>query len=547
MDPEILRQGVAMCPICNMELVPFEGSSAGSAQSGVLSLTNQQVQQSGVRLGVVQQRDLAREIDASGTLEIIPERRSALHIGYPGVSIVQSINVGRAGSNVGAGTIVLTVSNQVMLTKLQVYKALRAEYSDLRRQRKTAEAQVLLNRAGELTSEIISYGLPAPTLDKIAARPPSSEIITFPVYAHTWGIVLSAPPLSLGAALPQNQLILETANLTELWLSIDLFEHERPFVAVGQSIQFSTLALPDQTFQSTIEFIEPVVQARSQTVRAVALVSNPTMALSPGMFVRSRLVSDIPGALCVPESAVLQSGRRDVVLVAEGNGRFRPRVVTLGRRHLSLANKGSGQSSVDDEERYHEILAGLEAGEDVVISGNFLLNAEAQFQGILKKMAAAHDAQELAEPISPEAHLLIDAAMVQYFTLGRALVQDDARNLGETARALAATTANLHDEPGVGERLRGLHTTSLLFAASADKAQIDWDELRTHYATLSQGIVNTLAKHLPGAVGSGELHVFSCPMADPFGYELWVQADAELQNPYMGQRMANCGSPAELP
>lgn len=547
MDPEIVRKGVAMCPICNMELVVFEGESAGGGSRDVLVLTDRQVQQSGVRLGRASLRNLSRVIDASGRLQVPPERRSSLHIGYPGISTVDAIHVHTAGTPVSDGTLVLEVQNQGMLTRVQSYKTMRSEYTELRRQKLEVEAQQLLDRIGVLTNEITSFGLPASILDKIAASPPSTETTAFPVYANNWGIVLTPPSLTLGSTLRQNQLVLEAADLTELWLSVDLFESELAFVSPGQTISFTTQSVPDQVFASTIDFIEPEVQRPTQTVRAVARVSNKTLTLSPGLYVRASLSSDVATVLSVPESAVLQSGKRDVVLVAEGDGRFRPRIVSLGRRHLSLAPSETSESFLGEGERYHEILSGLHDGDRVVVAGAFLLNAEAQFQGILKKMMATEEAQQNAPALSDQTAVLIDESLDCYLAITQALVDDDARNLGELARSLAETTAVGRDDSALGKRLQELERLGLSLAASADDDDLDWDDVRTLYGSISREIVNMLAEHLPGRFGSGELNLFRCPMADDFGYELWVQRSAELQNPYMGQMMLECGSPAELP
>ena len=547
MDPEIIRKGVAMCPICNMELVVFEGESAGGGSRDVLVLTDRQVQQSGVRLGLAAQRNLSRVIDASGRLQVPPERRSSLHIGYPGISTVDTVHVHTAGTPVSDGILVLEVQNQGMLARVQSYKTMRSEYTELRRQELNIEAQQLLDRIGVLTNEIVSFGLPASILDKIAARPPSTETTAFPVYANNWGIVLTPPALTVGSTLRQNQLVLEAADLTELWLSLDLFENELAYVSPGQTISFTTQSVPDQVFTTAIDFIEPEVQGPSQTVRAVARVQNKTLKLSPGLYVRASLASDVASVLSVPESAVLQSGKRDVVLIAEGDGRFRPRVVSLGRRHLSLAASETSESFLGESERYHEVLSGLHDGDRVVVAGGFLLNAEAQFQGILKKMVATEEAQQSATPLSDQAAAVIEDSLDHYFAITQALVDDDARNLGELARALAETTAASSDDSALGTRLQELEQLSQSLAASADEDALDWDELRTVYGSISREIVTLLAEHLPGRFGSGELYLFRCPMADDFGYELWVQRSAELQNPYMGQMMLECGSPAELP
>ncbi len=546
MDPQIVKQGEGTCPICSMELVPFESGNVGPP--GVLVLSDRQIQQTGVRVASVRTRDLVREIDATGKLEVHPASRTTVRLTYPGKSRVVKAHVFGAGSRVNDGAVVLEVANAAMTALLDEYREATRAFGTFKKNRQDAAATEELKRINRVRTEIVSYGLPAPNLAVLASSPKHLfDAPEFPVVMTTSGTVLSDPKLYEGAELMQGDALFEVADLSRLWLFIDVFEHEQPLVAVGADVEFRTLAAPDMTFHTRVEFIEPLVDRRSQTVRARARVSNAKERLAPGMFVRAVIDCPVDGVLAVPESAVLQSGRRDVVIVAEGSGRYRPKLVAIGRRHLELAQVDDADGDAFDtgEERFHEVLDGLRDGDRVVVAGNFLLNAEAQFQGILKKMLAAEEAQERAPELDAGALATIESVFGAYFALTQRFVEDDASKVEADARALA-NAASASAEGPAAAALGRIAANAQKLAVTARADTLDWDGARTHYGSISRDVVGLLRDFLPLRVADGELFLFECPMADDFGYEFWVQRTDGIENPYMGQMMLECGSPASL-
>ena len=214
--------------------------------------------------------------------------------------------------------------------------------------------------------------------------------------------------------------------------------------------------------------------------------------LSPGMFVRARVLSEVSGALSVPESAVLQSGRRDVVLVAEGGGRFRPTIVTLGRRYLSSAPPADGEVVPfgAEDERFHEVVEGLQPGDRVVVAATFLLNAEAQTQGVLKKMLEATDLEPPPPPLPDELRAQLDKILNSYFEIGRALVADDPSAVPTPADVIRRV-AQVFRGPAeaVDGRYGQLADAALSLAAALPANDFDFQVARTRYAELSREVI----------------------------------------------------------
>jgi multidrug efflux pump subunit AcrA (membrane-fusion protein) len=136
------------------------------------------------------------------------------------------------------------------------------------------------------------------------------------------------------------------------------------------AVQVDTLAYPGETFQGKIVSLTPLLQAATRTLKARALVDNPEGKLKLEMFANVRIDYDLGEKLAVPEDAVMHAGARDIVFVADANGYFTPKTVKLG-------TKAQG---------YYEVLQGLAANEEVVTSGNFLVDSESKLNAVLSQM-----------------------------------------------------------------------------------------------------------------------------------------------------------------
>jgi len=546
MDPEIVRTGKGTCPICSMELVPFEGART---DSHALSLSDRQVQQAGVRLGDVGLRRLVRAIDATGRIEVDPTLRRKITMRFPGKSRIVHLYTHSVGDTVQEGGVLLEVSNANLVQSLRALQDALARFPEVRSRgdaRATEEGVEHIDRARE---RLTRYGLSPGFVSILASKP--KHLYTeplFPVVAAESGTVLVDPDLEVDDVLQAGQQLYAVADLSQLWLEVDLFEDDLPFARIGQVVEFTTRAVPDEVFRTTLRAIEPLVRSPSRTVHARARVGSLDGKLLPGMFVRATISCDLGDVLAVPESAVLQSGRRDVVIVSEGEGRFRPRLVHLGRRHLSAAVAAEDRGFAAGQERFHEVLSGLAPGDRVVVAGNFLLNAEAQFQGILQKMASAAEAEERAPALPQATTDRVNLILDQYLALAATLVGDDDAAARTAALGLLSRARSLQQAEGplsaAGERMAAACEQ---LAAAIARDEPDWDGARTAFGALSRELVDYLDTWAPGRVSSGELHLFRCPMAGPFGFDLWVQREPEVHNPYMGQRMPACGEPADLP
>jgi Cu(I)/Ag(I) efflux system membrane fusion protein len=169
-----------------------------------------------------------------------------------------------------------------------------------------------------------------------------------------------------GVTLATGQTLAQVNGLATVWLNAAVPEVRASAIKVGQTATAELAAFPAEHFTGRIIAVLPTTQADSRTLTVRIELRNPSGRLRPGMFATVHLGGTSDTALLVPSEAVIRTGKRTLVMLADGKGRFRPAEVRIGR-------EASGQT---------EILAGLASGEKVVASGQFLLDSEASLTGI---------------------------------------------------------------------------------------------------------------------------------------------------------------------
>jgi Cu(I)/Ag(I) efflux system membrane fusion protein len=176
-----------------------------------------------------------------------------------------------------------------------------------------------------------------------------------------------------GMTVMAGMSLLRIQGTGTVWAEAEVPESQAAGLAPGTRVVATSPALPDRRFEGRVQALLPEVDPRTRTRRARLALANPRAELVPGMFVQMRF--ERPAAaqtLLVPSDAVIHTGRRSVVMLAEADGRFRPVQVTTGR-------EADGRT---------EILAGLQAGQAVVLSGNFLIDSEASLRGLEARLAS---------------------------------------------------------------------------------------------------------------------------------------------------------------
>ena len=370
MDPNITSP-VPRKDDMGMDYVPVYADEAGSAadQGAVVTIDAAVQQNMNVVTRRVERRDISHEIRTVGSLDYDQERMVSVTTKYPG--FIEKTYVNYIGQPVTKGEPLFEIyAPELVQTEQELLAALR--YS---RQLESAPADAR-DRARSLIEaarQRLAYWDVSP--EQIARLEETGEVFrTLQVLAPASGVVMLRMPGLEGMATQPGMELLHIADLSNLWLTVEVFDNQLPWIDVGSAATVSLSYFPGVTYRGRVRYIEPEVSEKTRTVQLTLDVPNRDGRLRVGMY--ATVVFEpvaAANALTVPAEAVLRTGQRDLVIVALGGGRFAPREVVLGPR---------ADGSV-------QVLEGLADGDEVVTSAQFLIDSESNLREAIQKMIAA--------------------------------------------------------------------------------------------------------------------------------------------------------------
>ncbi|MBU0507609.1 efflux RND transporter periplasmic adaptor subunit [bacterium] len=361
MHPTVIQDHPGNCPICGMKLTPMNSGGTSAAGSGtVIAVDPGVIQNIGVRTARAERQPISRTVRTNGVVAVDESRQVLVNLKYMGW--VEKLYVDKTGEAVRAGQKLFDIYSPDLVTAMQEYLlAYRAPAIAQPNLALDAARRKLLN--WDVTEEQIS------DLEKAGSAPHS-----LPVYSPASGVVLDKSVIEGGTVMAGTD-VYRIADLGRVWVKAQVYEYELPWIAVGQNVLTSLPYDPERKFAGTISYIYPYLDPDTRTVTIRVDVPNPELFLKPDMFVTLDVATRArENALTVPREAVVRSGRRDLVFVALGEGRFEPRQVEIG---------------LEADGQLFEIRSGVSEGETVVASAQFLLDSETQIQEALHKLMAA--------------------------------------------------------------------------------------------------------------------------------------------------------------
>lgn len=351
--PKKDEMGMDYLPVYEKELV----------KAGQLEISPEKIQKLGVTTEIITSRKLTRSIRALGSIQVDERRIHAVTARFEGW--VQRLYINTTGATVKRGEALLEVYSPELITAQQEY--LIALQGQQALKQGSAQARGTAEQLTDNALQRLHYWDIAPAqLQRLKSQ--ENMLDALPLLSPVNGVVLDKPAQE-GMRFMPGELLFRIADLSRVWLVLEVFEQDIDKVRLGQVAQVHINAYPDRQFIGKVQFIYPTLTAETRTVKVRVELANNEDLLKPGLYGGALLVAleDKPGRLAVPDSAVLDSGTRQVVLVQKAEGRFVPHAVKLG-----------GQA--DD---YWEVLEGLEAGDKVVTRANFLIDAESNLKSVL--------------------------------------------------------------------------------------------------------------------------------------------------------------------
>jgi Cu(I)/Ag(I) efflux system membrane fusion protein len=344
-----------------------------------VSLSPTQRVMANVATVAAERKTLRKEVTAVGVIDVAEPNYLHISMRFPGR--LEKLYLGFTGQRVRKGDPVAEVYSPEAISAQQEYLLALESKEELHNvpERVRLEAEELLRQARE---KLIRWGFTEEQVEKLGETRQVHQTVT--MLSQVSGTVLKKNVDPQHYAMTGED-IYDVVDLSTVWIYLDVYEQDVRFIKPGQDVHITTEAYPGESFVGRVTFIDPVLQADTRTIRVRTEFANPDGKLRPNMYVRAQVKIPLVNALVVPASAVMTTGKRNVVWVETNPDAFEPRDVVIGTT----------------TETYAEILNGVHAGEHVAETGGFLIDSESALRS--PRAADVHAAHGVAqkEPVEP--------------------------------------------------------------------------------------------------------------------------------------------------
>lgn len=347
MHPEITSKEPGTCPICGMDLVLLDSSGEG----GAVEISPGVINQLGVRTEPVSRRNVYRRVDSVG---YIAEDESRIrHISLRTEGWIERLVVRSVGATVRKYELLFEVYSPVLVNAQDEYiQAL-------------ALGNELLIRAS--ADRLEALGVSARQIAEVKRTRKSNRLVS--VYAPQSGIVTEIEGRE--GMMVSTMPVMSLVDLSTVWLLVDVFERQADWVKPGQTAQATLPFMPNKIWKGKVEYVYPSIDPKTRSLRARLRFDNPDLELKPNMYADVRILANPKkDVLTIPRESVIRTGNEQRVIVAMGDGKFIPMPVSTG---------------VETDEVV-EITSGLNEGDEVVVSSQFLIDSEASIRAAMMRM-----------------------------------------------------------------------------------------------------------------------------------------------------------------
>jgi membrane fusion protein, copper/silver efflux system len=420
MHPSVHSKDPGKCPICSMDLVPVikraatpasfsekaphhdhaamlagkptgggemqgmpgmpgmkGGAETNAPQTSEFIVPVERQQQIGVTYAKVERKPLTHTIRSVGM--IVPDKSRNWQFVSRVDGYVQKLNVTSPGQVVEKDAPLLSIYSPDLLTSEREF----VELLRMRDQAKTKDARETPQRLIESAKRRLQlWNVTEQQIADLERTRKASDTLT--LLSPFRGVVQSVP-VEQGKSVKVGDMLVEVADLSLVWMWAEFYENELSMLQVGQKLAITAKSYPGQNFDGTIALIDPFINETKRTAKVRIDIPNADFKLRPGMYVNAELAMDMGEALTVPVSAIMPTGERNVVFIDKGEGKLEPRIVQLGAKYGDI----------------YEVQSGLQEGERVVSSANFLIDAESKVQGALKDFEQEKPEEAAGSSVKP--------------------------------------------------------------------------------------------------------------------------------------------------
>ncbi len=543
MHPQVRQPEPGKCPICAMDLIPVEEEVDKDIGQRQLKLSASAMALANVQTAVATRQPVSKQVRLYGNIAVDERRFKTITAWIAGR--IEKLYVDYTGAAVRKGAPLVDIYSPELFVAQKEY--LTAVQS----------ANPLVDLSS-IERKFKLWGFSEFDIEKIKSQDEPSEYAT--ISSPISGVVVEKLAIE-GEYVKTGSELYKIADLSQVWVYLDAYESDIQFLQSGQEIKFTTAAYPGETFDGTIDFVEPILEGSTRTVKVRATAKNPQNRLKPGLLVNAVILVSYPettdtNPIVVPVSAPLITGERAVVYtqVQAKDRVFEGRTVTLGPR-------------VGD---YYVVADGLSEGERVVTNGNFKIDSEMQIlakpsmmnpKGDMPTMQhqhaapaaesepemdmqpadahnhAEHEDMPASEPVSEEFLAQLDPVYKDYFDVQDALSKDNLQNAVKAAQRLNETLNSVPDSnaPSAWNFL----AKTIRQSSDAISATQNMGIARAEFQKLSNAMI-AMAETL-GTSKNLIVKQYHCPMAFNDAGADWLSLKDEVENPYFGSDMFSCG------
>ncbi|MCK4988307.1 MAG: efflux RND transporter periplasmic adaptor subunit, partial [Desulfobacterales bacterium] len=351
-----------------MDLVPvYEEEGEDKEPASTIRIDPVTMQNMGVRLGRVERKLLTKYIRTVGNIIYDETKIYLVNTKFSGW--IEKLYVNFVAEDVKKGQPLFEIYSPELVSAQEEYLlALKqssslsdSSYSSIREgARRLLEASRTRLRYWDLTDEQIEQLAKSGKVRK-----------TLKIFSPATGIVTKKNAFK-GHYVKAGELQYEIVDLSTVWVDVDVYEYELPWVRKGMAAEMELAYIPGKRFKGRVLFVYPYLETKTRTAKLRLEFPNPGYQLKPGMYANIYLKSVIAkDSLVIPQEAVIDSGVRKVVFVAMGKGKFQPRDVKIG---------------LEGNDNDYQVLEGLKEGEEIVLSAQFMLDSESRLREAIQKM-----------------------------------------------------------------------------------------------------------------------------------------------------------------
>ena len=532
MHPQIRKNEPGDCPICGMELIPLSTDIGNEENPDAIRMSPTAMQLANVQTAIVSKGSAIKQIRLTG--KITPDERAVFSQTAHVSGRIEQLKINFTGETVNKGQVIATIySPELVTAQEELLIAFQNRESQPELLKASKEKLKNLKLSDKQINEFIKSGI---------------AIDQFSVLSDLNGVVTEIMA-NRGDYIKQGAPFYEVADLTKLWVLLDIHESDLAWISKGDQVSFKIKAFANETFTGKINFIDPIINPKTRVAKARIDIDNSNLKLKPEMLVTATIESDLQlnkNTIVVPKTAVMWTGERSVVYVktpSENGMHFQMREVDLG---VSL-----GETYV--------IRNGLVEGEEIAVNGTFSIDAAAQLAGKRSmmnpeggKMNTGHNhGQDVGSMIMDDSKEMESQQIVlntpaktalipiyeSYFKLKNALTEDDLTTANQATIDLKKSLKMVDMKLFKDEAHQVWMDFNQELKSELNEAK-DIGQIRNSFINVSQTMIGMNGTFQPM---NYPIYIQHCPMANNNKGADWLSKEKEVKNPYFGSSMLSCG------